>query len=75
MMTMNKLIEKLIDANEINKIKYQIEEYSPLYVQGLSEGIKPHLALSIFDLLDKNIVLIAENEKKAQRYWIILSSL
>lgn len=65
---MNKLIEKLIDADQISKIKYQIEDYSPLYVQGLSEGVKSHLALSIFDLLDKNIVLIAEDSKKAQKY-------
>ena len=65
---MNKLIEKLIEIDQINKIKYQINDYSPLYVQGLSDGIKSHLALSIFDLLDKNIVFITENQKKAQRY-------
>ena len=65
---MNKLIEKLINIDQISKIKYQIEDYSPLYVQGLSEGIKSHLALSIFDLLDKNVVLIAEDNKKAQKY-------
>ena len=65
---MNKLIEKLIEIDQINKIKYQIEDFSPLYVQGLSDGIKSHLALSIFDLLDKNIVFITENQKKAQRY-------
>lgn len=65
---MNRLIEKLINADQINKIKYQIEDYSPLYVQGLSEGSKSHLALSIFDLLGKNVVLIVEDHKKAENY-------
>src|SRR5574344_172795 len=68
MMIMNRLIEKLINADQINKVKYQIEDYSPLYVQGLSEGSKSHLALSIFDLLGKNVVLIVEDHKKAENY-------
>ena len=65
---MNRLIEKLIETDRINKIKYQIFDYSPLYVQGLSDGIKSHLALSIFDLLNKNVVFITDNQKKAQNY-------
>ena len=65
---MNRLIERLIDIEQINKIKYQVEDYSPLFVQGLSEGIKPHLALSLFNLLDKNVVIIVDDNKKAKNY-------
>lgn len=66
MKTMNKLIERLIEVDQIKKIKYQLDDNSPLYIQGLSEGIKPHLGLGIFKLLDKNIVLISENKKRAE---------
>lgn len=65
---MNKLIEKLININQINKIKYQLDDYSPLCIQGLSEGVKAHLVLSLFELLDKNVVLVAENPKRAEKY-------
>ncbi len=60
---MNRLIERLINVDQINKIKYQLKDYSPLYIQGLSEGIKAHLVLSLFELLDKNLVVVAENPK------------
>lgn len=63
---MNILIERLINVDQINKIKYQLEDYSPLYIQGLSEGIKAHLVLSFFDLLEKNVVFVAENSKRAE---------
>ncbi len=65
---MNKLIERLINVDQIKKIKYQLEDYSPLYIQGLSEGIKAHLVLSLFDLLGKNVVFVAENPKRAERF-------
>ncbi|WP_311481950.1 transcription-repair coupling factor [uncultured Anaerococcus sp.] len=65
---MNKLIEKLISVDRINKIKYQLEDYSPIYIQGLSDGIKAHLALSLFDLLGQNMVFVAENQKRAEKF-------
>nr|WP_072537371.1 transcription-repair coupling factor [Anaerococcus mediterraneensis] len=72
---MNKLIEKLIDIDQIKKIKYQIDDFSPMYIQGLSEGIKPHLALALFELLGKNIVIVAENKKRAQEYMQDINSI
>lgn len=65
---MNKLIEKLIEIDQINKIKYQLDDYSPLYIQGLSEGVKAHLALSLFKLLNKNVVFVVENQKRAEKF-------
>lgn len=65
---MNKLIEKLIEIDQINKIKYQLDDYSPLYIQGLSEGVKAHLALSLFKLLNKNVVFVVENQKRADKF-------
>ena len=65
---MNKLIEKLINVDQVKKIKDNIGFNSPMYIQGLSEGIKTHLALALFELLDKNIVIICENNKTSEKF-------
>lgn len=65
---MNKLIERLISIDQLNKIKYQINDYSPIYIQGISDGSKSHLAYSLFELLHQNIVIVAENTKRAEKY-------
>ena len=65
---MNKLIERLISIDQLNKIKYQINDYSPIYIQGIGDGSKSHLAYSLFELLRQNIVIVAENTKRAEKY-------
>ena len=65
---MNKLIEKLIAIEQIKKIKYVLKDSSPLYIQSLTDGISGHLALAIFELLQRNIVFIAENQKRAEKF-------
>lgn len=64
---MNKLIEKLINLDQVKTIKDNIGFNSPIYIQGLSEGIKTHLALALFELLDKNIVIVSENNKTSEK--------
>ena len=65
---MNPLIDRLSNLEQINTIKAKYLESSPIYTHGLSEGIKAHLVLSLFQSLEKNIVLVAENEKRAGDY-------
>ena len=65
---MNPLINRLINLEQIKNVNENIVNSSPIYIHGLTEGIKAHLVLSLFKSLDKNIVLIAENEKRAKEY-------
>lgn len=72
---MNQLINILKNTEQLNKIKANYVNDSPIYLHGLTEGIKAHLILSLFDTLDKNIVVITENEKKAKDYQININNL
>lgn len=65
---MNELIKILENTEQLNKIKDSYINDSPIYLHGLTEGIKAHLILSLFNTLDKNIVVITESEKKAKNY-------
>ncbi|EEI87016.1 transcription-repair coupling factor [Anaerococcus lactolyticus ATCC 51172] len=65
---MNKLIEQLINVDQIKKIKYGLKDYSPLYIQALTDGIKAHLALAIFELLGENVVFITDNPKRSEKF-------
>ena len=65
---MNKLIEQLINIDQIKKIKYGLKDYSPLYIQALTDGIKAHLALAIFELLGENVVFITDNPKRSEKF-------
>lgn len=72
---MNQLINILKNTEQLNKIKANYVNDSPIYLHGLTEGIKAHLILSLFDTLDKNFVVITENEKKAKDYQININNL
>ena len=63
---MNQIIKLLENTEQLNKIRENYLKDSPIYLYGLTEGIKSHLILSLFDTLDKNILVITENEKKAK---------
>lgn len=63
---MNQIIKLLKNTEQLNKIRENYLKDSPIYLYGLTEGIKSHLILSLFDTLDKNILVITENEKKAK---------
>lgn len=65
---MNPLINRLINLDQIKNVNENIVNSSPIYIHGLTEGIKAHLVLSLFKSLGKNIILIAENEKRAKEY-------
>lgn len=72
---MNPLINRLINLEQIKNVNKNIVNSSPIYIHGLTEGIKAHLVLSLFASLDKNIVLVAENEKRAKEYLSDINSL
>ena len=72
---MNPLINRLINLEQIKNVNENIVNSSPIYIHGLTEGIKAHLVLSLFASLDKNIVLVAENEKRAKEYLSDINSL
>lgn len=72
---MNPLINRLENLEQLNNIKENIETSSPIYIHGLTEGIKAHLVLSLFHSFDKNIVLVSENEKKSKEFLSEINSI
>ena len=72
---MNPIIKQLYNLEQLNTVRENYQKNSPIYIHGLSEGIKSHLVLSLFHSLEKNIVLIAENEKRASEYISAINSL
>ena len=71
----NFLINRLNNLEQLNIIKENITEKSPIQIHGLSDGIKTHLVLSIFESLNQNLILIVENEKIAKEYLNIINSI
>lgn len=66
---MNKLLENINSLNQIKQIENNIEDSSPIYLSGLTDGFKPHLVLALFEKFKESIVIIAENEKRAEIYY------
>lgn len=66
---MNKLLENIKSLNQIKQIENNINDYSPIYLSGLTDGFKPHLVLALFEKFKESIVIIAENEKRAEIYY------
>lgn len=71
----NFLINRLNNLEQLNIIKDNIKKNSPIQIHGLSDGIKTHLVLSIFESLNQNLILIVENEKIAKEYLNIINSI
>lgn len=71
----NFLINRLNNLEQLNIIKDNITKKSPIQIHGLSDGIKTHLVLSIFESLNQNLILIVENEKIAKEYLNIINSI
>ena len=71
----NFLINRLNNLEQLNIIKENITKKSPIQIHGLSDGVKAHLVLSIFESLNKNLVLLVENEKNAKEYLNIINSI
>lgn len=71
----NFLINRLNNLEQLNIIKENISEKSPIQIHGLTDGIKAHLVLSIFENLNQNLILIVENEKIAKEYLNIINSI
>ena len=71
----NFLINRLNNLEQLNIIKENITKKSPIQIHGLTDGIKAHLVLSIFESLNQNLILIVENEKIAKEYLNIINSI
>lgn len=71
----NFLINRLNNLEQLNIIKENITKKSPIQIHGLSDGIKTHLVLSVFESLNQNLILIVENEKIAKEYLNIINSI
>lgn len=71
----NFLINRLNNLEQLNIIKENITKKSPIQIHGLTDGIKTHLVLSIFESLNQNLILIVENEKIAKEYLNIINSI
>ena len=71
----NFLINRLNNLEQLNIIKENITKKSPIQIHGLSDGVKAHIVLSIFESLNKNLVLLVENEKIAKEYLNIINSI
>ncbi|MCI7238604.1 MAG: transcription-repair coupling factor [Anaerococcus sp.] len=65
---MNKLIQTIGELDQLKEVANNIEDYSPIYLSGLTDGFKPHLVLTLFEKFNKSILLIAENESRANKY-------
>lgn len=65
---MNKLLENINSLEQVKQIENNIDDYSPIYLSGLTDGFKPHLVLALFEKFKESLVIIAENEKKAEIY-------
>lgn len=72
---MNSLINRLTNLEQVNTVKNNIAKNSPIYIHGITEGIKAHLVLSLFTSLNKNIILVAENEKRAKEFLVDINNL
>lgn len=66
---MNKLLENINSLEQVKQIENNIDDYSPIYISGLTDGFKPHLVLALFEKFEESIVIIAENEKRAEIYY------
>lgn len=61
---MNKLLENINSLEQVKQIENNIDDYSPIYLSGLTDGFKPHLVLALFEKFKESLVIIAENEKR-----------
>lgn len=65
---MDEILKNINSLKQVKEIEHYIDEYSPIFLSGLADGFKPHLALTLFKRFNETCVLIAEDEKKAYEY-------
>lgn len=65
---MDTLLNKINSLKQINEIENYIDDYSPIYISGLTDGFKPHLVLALFRKFCQTSIVIAENDKRAEKY-------
>lgn len=65
---MDEILKNINSLKQVKEIEHYIDDYSPIFLSGLADGFKPHLALTLFKRFNETCVLIAEDEKKAYEY-------
>ena len=64
---MDDLLKNINSLKQVEEIEHYIDDYSPIYLSGLTDGFKPHLVLTLFKKFNETCLVIAENEKKAKK--------
>ena len=65
---MDDILKNINSLKQVEEIEHYIDDYSPIYLSGLTDGFKPHLVLTLFKKFNETCLVIAENEKKAEDY-------
>lgn len=65
---MDDTLKNINSLKQVEEIEHYIDDYSPIYLSGLTYGFKPHLVLTLFKKFNETCLVIAENEKKAEEY-------
>lgn len=68
---MDDLLKNINSLKQVEEIEHYIDDYSPIYLSGLTDGFKPHLVLTLFKKFNETCLLIAENEKKQKNMLMI----
>ncbi|MSS76940.1 transcription-repair coupling factor [Anaerococcus sp. AGMB00486] len=65
---MNSITNQLSSIEKISKILNNYKDLSPIFLHGITRELLSHLSLTFFQILNKNIIVICENEKKAMEF-------
>lgn len=63
---MTNLLKEIYNISQVREIIDNYTKISPVFLHGLTDQSKAHIFSTIFKYTDKTIVIICENEKKAQ---------
>lgn len=72
---MNSLIKEIEKLKQLNKIKDSYIDQSPIYLYGMTDASKAHILLALFDMIQKNMVIVFENDRKAKEFLSEINSI
>ncbi|MDD7464002.1 MAG: transcription-repair coupling factor [Anaerococcus sp.] len=72
---MNSISREIAKLPQIKEIVKSYKELSPIHMYGLSDSSKSHIALTLFEEIDKTSLLVCENERIAKKYVYEINSI
>lgn len=75
MKKMNSITKEIANLPQIKEILTQYKENSPIRLYGLTDASKSHIILTLFQKLNKNILLVCENSRIAKKYVYEINSI